>query len=134
MGFVVDKAALGQVFSKYFGFPCHSSFHHFLHHHNHLGLAQEAYWWLQCRVDPIGLHPPTIPIKKKSCRKGSLCLKLNIADIADVGCLDTLKLFVVDVYILSFLFLCDRFPVRRLFKNGGLRDGLLNIIQVLLLT
>jgi hypothetical protein len=22
MGFVVDKVALGQVFSKYFGFPC----------------------------------------------------------------------------------------------------------------
>jgi hypothetical protein len=26
--FVVDKAALGQVFSEYFGFPC-QSFHHF---------------------------------------------------------------------------------------------------------
>jgi hypothetical protein len=40
MGFVVDKVALGQVFSKYFGFPCQSSFHKILHHHNHLGLAQ----------------------------------------------------------------------------------------------
>jgi hypothetical protein len=39
VGFVVDKAALGQVFSKYFGFPC-QSFHQFLHHHNHPGLAQ----------------------------------------------------------------------------------------------
>jgi hypothetical protein len=38
--FVVDKVALGQVFSKYFGFPCQSSFHQFLNHHNHLGLAQ----------------------------------------------------------------------------------------------
>jgi hypothetical protein len=27
VGFVVDKVALGQVFSEYFGFPCHSSFH-----------------------------------------------------------------------------------------------------------
>jgi hypothetical protein len=27
VGFVVDKVALGQVFSKYFGFPCQSSFH-----------------------------------------------------------------------------------------------------------
>jgi hypothetical protein len=26
MGFVVDKVALGQVFSEYFGFPCQSSF------------------------------------------------------------------------------------------------------------
>jgi hypothetical protein len=25
--FVVDKVALGQVFSEYFGFPCQSSFH-----------------------------------------------------------------------------------------------------------
>jgi hypothetical protein len=40
VGFVVDKGALGQVFSEYFGFPCQSSFHQFLHHHNHLGLAQ----------------------------------------------------------------------------------------------
>jgi hypothetical protein len=39
VGFVVDKAALGQVFSEYFSFPC-QSFHQFLHHHNHLGLAQ----------------------------------------------------------------------------------------------
>jgi hypothetical protein len=34
--FVVDIAALGQVFSEYFGFPC-QSFHKFLHHHNHPG-------------------------------------------------------------------------------------------------
>jgi hypothetical protein len=26
VGFVVDKMALGQVFSEYFGFPCQSSF------------------------------------------------------------------------------------------------------------
>jgi hypothetical protein len=39
VGFVVNKAALGQVFSEYFGFPC-KSLHQFLHHHNHPGLAQ----------------------------------------------------------------------------------------------
>jgi hypothetical protein len=38
--FVVDKAVLGQVSSEYIGFPCQSSFHQFLHHHNHPGLAQ----------------------------------------------------------------------------------------------
>jgi hypothetical protein len=27
---VVDKAALEQVFSKYFGFPCHSFLHRLL--------------------------------------------------------------------------------------------------------
>jgi hypothetical protein len=40
VGFVVDKAALEQVFSEYFGFLCQSPFHRFLHHHNHPGLAQ----------------------------------------------------------------------------------------------
>jgi hypothetical protein len=39
VGFVVDKAALGQVLSEYFGFPC-QSFHQFLYHHNHPELAQ----------------------------------------------------------------------------------------------
>jgi hypothetical protein len=33
------QKALGQVFSEYVGFPC-QSFHQFLHHHNHPGLAQ----------------------------------------------------------------------------------------------
>jgi hypothetical protein len=28
--FVVDKVALGQVFSEYFGFPCQFSFHQLL--------------------------------------------------------------------------------------------------------
>jgi hypothetical protein len=42
VGFVVDKVALGHVFSEYFGFPCQSSFHRLLHnhHHHHLVLVQ----------------------------------------------------------------------------------------------
>jgi hypothetical protein len=33
--FVVDKVALGQVFSEFFGFPCQNhSFHQLLHHHH----------------------------------------------------------------------------------------------------
>jgi hypothetical protein len=40
MGFVVDKVALGQVFSEYFGFPFQFSFHQLLHiHHHHLSLG-----------------------------------------------------------------------------------------------
>jgi hypothetical protein len=31
VGFVVDKVALGQVFSEYFGFPCQFSFYQLLH-------------------------------------------------------------------------------------------------------
>jgi hypothetical protein len=34
VGFVVDKVAQGQVFSQYFGFPCHQ-FHRLLHTHHH---------------------------------------------------------------------------------------------------
>jgi hypothetical protein len=34
MGFVVDKVALGQVFSEYFGFPGQFSFHRLLHVHH----------------------------------------------------------------------------------------------------
>jgi hypothetical protein len=35
VGFVVDKVALGQVFSEYFGFPCQFAFRHrlLLTHH-----------------------------------------------------------------------------------------------------
>jgi hypothetical protein len=33
-GHVVDKVALGQVFSKYFCFPCQFSFHRLLHTHH----------------------------------------------------------------------------------------------------
>jgi hypothetical protein len=36
MGFVVDKVALGQVFSEYFGFPCQSSLQQSLHNHHNL--------------------------------------------------------------------------------------------------
>jgi hypothetical protein len=35
VGFVVDKVALGQVFSEYLGFPCQLSFHRLLHTHHH---------------------------------------------------------------------------------------------------
>jgi hypothetical protein len=38
--FVVEKVALGQVFSEHFSFPWQSSFQQFLHHHNHSGLAK----------------------------------------------------------------------------------------------
>jgi hypothetical protein len=34
-GFVVDKVALGQVVSEYFGFPSHLSIHRLLHIHHH---------------------------------------------------------------------------------------------------
>jgi hypothetical protein len=39
VGVVVDKVAMGQFFSEYFGIPCQSQFHQFLHHHNCLGFT-----------------------------------------------------------------------------------------------
>jgi hypothetical protein len=40
MGFVVEKVALGQVFSEYFSFSCQTLFHQILNHHNHPGQVQ----------------------------------------------------------------------------------------------
>jgi hypothetical protein len=42
VGFVVEKVALGQIFSESFGFPSQSSFHQILHPHNHPGQVQSA--------------------------------------------------------------------------------------------
>jgi hypothetical protein len=33
---MVEKVALGQVFSEYFSFPCQFAFHQLLHNHHHL--------------------------------------------------------------------------------------------------
>jgi hypothetical protein len=65
VGFVVDKVALGQVFSEYFSFPCQSSFHQILHPHNHPGQVPQANWWPTCRVDPVGLQLPLFELKKR---------------------------------------------------------------------
>jgi hypothetical protein len=53
VGFVVDKVALEQVFSEYFGFPCQSVFHQLLHNHYHLGLVQQAKEWPQYQLDSV---------------------------------------------------------------------------------
>jgi hypothetical protein len=59
VGFVVDKVALGQVFSEYFGFPSQSSFHQFLHNHHHLppGAGTIGQKWPQ--------YPKSHPTNKK---------------------------------------------------------------------
>jgi hypothetical protein len=40
VGFVVDKVALGPVFSEYFGFSCQLSFHKLLHIHSSSGATK----------------------------------------------------------------------------------------------
>jgi hypothetical protein len=57
VGFVVDKLALGQVFSKYFGFPCQLSFHQILHPHNHPGQVQWARSVCRAEWAKYGLQP-----------------------------------------------------------------------------
>jgi hypothetical protein len=56
--FVVDRVALGQVFSEYFGFPCQSSFHQLLQNHHHLssGACTIGQKWPQYLVDLVSPH------------------------------------------------------------------------------
>jgi hypothetical protein len=76
---VVEKVALGQVFSEFFGFPCQSSFHQILHPHNQPRQVQYANWWPKCRVNPVGLHPPQFEFKKKHVFS---FLKNNLRNVA----------------------------------------------------
>jgi hypothetical protein len=61
LGFVVDRVALGQVFSEYFGFPCQFLFHQILHTHLSFGVGTIG----QLVADvPIGLSL-TLPKETK---------------------------------------------------------------------
>jgi hypothetical protein len=67
LGFVVDKVALGQGFSEYFGFPCQSLFRQFLHNQHHVSSG----------ADTIGrsTQSPTAQIKKNV---SIICHKLEL--------------------------------------------------------
>jgi hypothetical protein len=68
VGFVVDKLALGQVFSEYFGFPCQPSFHQLLHnHHLPSGAGTIGQQWPTYQVDSASPHPEKL--KKKERKK-----------------------------------------------------------------
>jgi hypothetical protein len=68
VGFVVDKVALGQVFSKYLGFPCQFSFHGlFQTHHLSSGTGTIGQLVVMYQVDSVSLH-----IKKKKKVKSKL--------------------------------------------------------------
>jgi hypothetical protein len=56
--FVVEKLALRQVFSEYFGFPCQCSFHRLLHTHHHLSFGAGTMGQLVADV-PSGQSHPT---------------------------------------------------------------------------
>jgi hypothetical protein len=75
VGFVVDKVALGQVSSEYFGFPCQFSFHRkILHPHNHPDRYKRTVNGRGVEWTPFGLHAPTI-------RKHQVLHKMDIISI-----------------------------------------------------
>jgi hypothetical protein len=65
---MVDKVAMGQVFSEYFGFPCQMSFHRLLHTHivYHPGLVQYAKQWPTFKMDSFLTHLKKL--KKKTTK------------------------------------------------------------------
>jgi hypothetical protein len=64
VGFVVDKVALGQVFSEYFGFPRQSSFHQLLHNHTHVSSGAGTIGQ-QCPTYQVDCLTPPRETKKK---------------------------------------------------------------------
>jgi hypothetical protein len=58
VGFVVDKVALEQIFSEYFGFPCQFAFHRLLYNHHQLSSGASTIGQIVAAV-PSGLksHP-----------------------------------------------------------------------------
>jgi hypothetical protein len=63
VGFVVDKVALGQVLSDYFGFSCQFSFHQLLHNH-HLPSGAGTMGQLVADVPSgLSLTPPQVSKK-----------------------------------------------------------------------
>jgi hypothetical protein len=71
--FVVDKVALEQVFSEYFGFPCQLSFHRLLQIHHHLLSAAGTIGQLvtDLQVDSVSLHHKK---ERKKRKKNTLVL------------------------------------------------------------
>jgi hypothetical protein len=69
VGFVVDKVALRQIFSEYFGFPCQFSVHRLLHTHHHLSSGAVKTGQIVADV-PNGLSL-TPPHPKKLLKKTS---------------------------------------------------------------
>jgi hypothetical protein len=58
-GFVVNKVALGQVSSEYFGFACQISFHRLLNIHHHLSSGTSTIGQLVADVpSALSLTPP----------------------------------------------------------------------------
>jgi hypothetical protein len=69
VGFVVDKEALGQFFSEYFGLPCQFSSHRLLNTH-HLSSGAGTIGQLVADVPSgLSLTPPQETKKKHNFRR-----------------------------------------------------------------
>jgi hypothetical protein len=67
VGFVVERVALGQVFSEYFGFPCQFAFYQLLRNH-HITSGAGTIGQTVAGV-PSGLSHSIRKIKKKNFYK-----------------------------------------------------------------
>jgi hypothetical protein len=71
VGFVVDKVAMGQVFSEYYGFLCQFSFHRLLRTHHHLSRAGTIGKIVaDNQVDSVSPHPKKLNLKKIKYEEG----------------------------------------------------------------
>jgi hypothetical protein len=80
VGFVVDKVALRQVFSEFFGFPCKSSFHRLPHnHHLSSGAGTIGQQWPTSQVDSVSPHPEKLKKKKIKIKKlGNILVQISL--------------------------------------------------------
>jgi hypothetical protein len=130
VGFVVDKEALGQVFSEYFGFPCQSSFYELLHNHHHLssGAGTIGQQWPTYQVDSVSPHPEKLKKKKLLiCYRVQRPRKMSITMISDLYLLHknyvrtiptaVYNLFIMQIEDFWFVTLCKL--VRRYQVLGG---------------
>jgi hypothetical protein len=101
MGFVVDKVALWQVFSEFFGFPCRFSFHQLLHiHHHHLSSGAGTIGQFMADV-PSGL---SLNNQKWPPYKG-LSPTYHLPPIRDSLDLSSWKYLAQNTYLIDFIFL-----------------------------
>jgi hypothetical protein len=100
VGFVVDKVALGQVFSEYFGFVCQFSFHRLLHTYHHLSSEagtvgetvadmpsgpQETGWLPNCWNSPSSATHSSIIRLRTSCSSGYVVSNCDVRNKSRCG-------------------------------------------------
>jgi hypothetical protein len=70
VGFVVDREALGQVSSKYFGFPRQFSLYRLLHTHHLSSGAGIIGQWPMYQMNSVSPHPKKLKKKTAYVKEG----------------------------------------------------------------